>query len=77
MIMLYLVGFAVSVYLVSGMFYSDIHATCKDDPIEWQKQKRRTAGIGIAIAVAFSICWPAGLPLAWLISGFAEDGVWK
>lgn len=64
--------------LCAGMFYSDSASVYAGyDCRYWTKAKRRSAGMSIAIGVIYGAGWPVGVPLAFLLTGFAEHGIWR
>lgn len=72
LLMLYVIGYVVSAYLVTGMAFSYFQG-------EYQAPKRRREDLGFALilGVLLNVAWPLTLPLVWLMTGFAKHGVWS
>lgn len=73
---LYIVGYSISVYLISGMIYSDTQGITMDSA-NARKERRHDAGGAIALGLIGSIIWPIILVIVYLMTGFAQHGIWK
>lgn len=66
------VTYLVSVYLISGMLFSDSQHV---DPSTAKKCARSEAGQSMGLALAWAMFGPFGVLFAFLITGFAEHGI--
>lgn len=57
--------------LNTGMFF---HAVVATHP---ERDARRTLGTAVVYGAAFSLAWPIQVPMAYCLTGFAEDGVFE
>ena len=73
-ILAYCIVAIYAAYLVSGMFWS--HSRYWYPSIQSESQ-REEIGWAVMIGIIYGALWPACLPAAYLMTGFAEHGVWK
>jgi len=61
-----------AIYLAGGMFFSELRSVGKKQPV-------RLGEIFSALIVGFfySLLWPILLPLVFVLTNGAENGVWK
>ena len=62
----------VAWWLCAGLLFSQVRAVAPN----WCSA-RSDAGMALAVSLPLALLWPVGIPLAWLLSGFGEYGVWK
>jgi hypothetical protein len=79
---LYALGGVLSAYLAGGMFFSEsMHRWASADPEYGQKwarsHRREVLGWSILVGSMYGLAWPMALPAAWLMTGFAEHGLWN
>lgn len=60
----------VSWYLCAGMMFSAAQSISP-------RYRRQDMGMSIAAGAIYGAVWPLGLPMAWLVTGFAEHGIWN
>ncbi len=68
----YIIGFLVSWYLVAAMMFCYSQGRF---PTIAAQSVREDLGLSIAMGLLYSVFWPIGLPVAYLITGFAEFGI--
>lgn len=69
---IYVAGIPLTIYLAGGMFFSELRSVGKKQPV-------RLGEIFSALIMGFfySLLWPILLPLAFVLTNGAENGVWK
>lgn len=72
------VGVAVVAYLlITGMLFHDVQHIWRDDPAGMARERREHLGTSMLFAMVFASVWPFGLIVVFLLTGFAEHGVWR
>lgn len=72
--LLYVVGYLVSAVGIAGMFYA--HDRGEFPTLDSPVHVREALGMSIMLGAFYALIWPIGLPVAWLLTGFAYHGVW-
>jgi Gpi18-like mannosyltransferase len=72
----YVIGALISAVTMTGWFFAELdYIWASNKYPEWQQKKyRKSLGKSIPMALAYSVMWPVGLPVAYSITGFAERG---
>lgn len=61
--------------VITGMLFQSVQSIWR--AAERVQRRREHLGVSMMFGLLFASVWPFGLLMAWLITGFAEHGVWK
>lgn len=78
----YAVGALASWAIIAGMYFHGAQAIwlMADYPETRAlagRYYREHLGVSIVLGCFYAAIWPIGLPAAYLLSGFAEHGIWR
>jgi hypothetical protein len=74
MILLYVVVGLIAWWFNAGMMFAQFQGVA---PTLAKEDRRENLGVAILLGGLFAFIWPIGVPITWLVTGFAEHGIWR